>query len=298
MCRLAFIPGKAKLGYAKMIEFFNHLESACGGDGNGFVAIGPNNEHISNKGVKLSNKEIVSVVYHLIRRGWNVYYHTRKISVGWSSDQQCHPFKIKGKMFNGYLCHNGTWSDGSVLASYLGVGSDTAALAKVVGKFGIVGAEKEGLFPKTGVFLIYGNGVGETASHRVVKKYGDLRYCPNTGIWASQFPSNWKGFHDTYTVGNGYHNLLSVPEVYKPPMVVNSFRADNYTQKKSGYRPTSTTYSRQEEYADWERKLQDPLFYEKEERNDWYNSKFHEVDWEAIDNKIDNETNQYKGLSG
>lgn len=293
MCRLAYIPGHAKLGYKKMVAFFDHLQCAFGGDGNGYVAVSPTGETISNKGVKLSNQQIVSVVYHLIRKGWSVYYHTRKISVGWAEDKQCHPFKISGKLFNGYLCHNGTWSQGATLASYLQVGSDTAALAKVIGKFGITLAEKEGLFPSSGVFLIYGNSIGEKPSHRAVKKYGDLRYCPRTGIWASEFPKDWDGFHKTYTVGTGYHNLNSIPEVYVSPVVVN--RADQYSQKKS-IPSYTTTFRKQDEYYKWEReqesiqRLNDPLWYEKDEGTYWSRSeKLHEVDWEAIDEKIDNE---------
>lgn len=287
MCRLAYIPGQAQLGYKKMIQFFDHLEKSCGGDGNGYVAIGPKGEVITSKGVNLKNDEIVSVVYHLIRRGWSVYYHTRKISVGWSEDRQCHPFKITGKQFNGYLCHNGTWSNGTVLASYLGVGSDTAALAKVIGKFGINEAEKLGLFPSSGVFLVYGNEPGKHGIHRVIKKYGDLKYCKRTGIWASEFPSDWSGYHNTYTVTNGSH-MLDQPA---PKYVQKHYKEEDYSKKK-GYITSDTSMFRNPDYyAKWELEEQirkngetPAWFYQDSEE---YRNKIHEMDWDSIDSNLD-----------
>lgn len=134
MCRLAFIPGRAKITKAQMLNLLDDLEVSFGGDGNGYVAISPTSKNIKHsKAVKLNNERIVNETYKLIQRGWALYYHTRKISVGWSSDTQCHPFKISGPKFKGYLCHNGTWFEGSTFAKYFKCGSDTAALAKLIG---------------------------------------------------------------------------------------------------------------------------------------------------------------------
>lgn len=217
MCRLAYIPAGVKCNRNDLCNLFEMLEKSCGGDGNGFVAIGPNGEEYSEKAVKLTSDDIVKKTWRLLRKGWSLYFHTRKISVGWSSDKQCHPHRIKGDKFVGWLCHNGTWNDGVPLANYLGCGSDTAALARCIGKFGIEGAEKRNLFPKSGVFLIYGSENGETSIHRVVKKSGDLQYCPKTGIWASEFDKDWPYWSQVYTSTIGKHLLCKPAPQYIPP---------------------------------------------------------------------------------
>jgi hypothetical protein len=218
MCRLAYIPGNCKVNRTDLVDLLHMLQKSFGGDGNGFVAVGPNGEQFSEKGVKLDNDAIVVKTWKLIKKGWSLYYHTRKISVGWSSDKQCHPHLIKGEKFNGWLCHNGTWNDGVPLANYFNCGSDTAALARCIGKFGIEGAEKRNLFPKSGVFLIYGSENGESPIHRVVKKSGDLQYCPKTGIWASEFDKDWPYWSQVYTATVGKHLLCKPAPQYIPPV--------------------------------------------------------------------------------
>ena len=207
MCRLAFIPGRAKVNYKELLEFFNHLQTSCGGDGNGYVAVSEDGRTLSNKAAKLSNGQIVKQTYKLIRDGWSVYYHTRKVSVGWISDEQCHPFEIKGRMFKGYLCHNGTWYEGQTMAKYFGVGSDTAALAKLIGQFGLKNLKDRKLLPESGVFLLYGSTPTKQPMHRVLHISGDLEYCPVTGVWASEFGETWKHWNDTYYVEKGRHML-------------------------------------------------------------------------------------------
>jgi hypothetical protein len=217
MCRLAYIPGKAKVNRNDLTCLFEMLEKSCGGDGNGYFAVSPTGEVVSEKGLKLDANAIIIKTWKLIRQGWDLYFHTRKVSVGWKSDSQCHPFRIDGKKFQGWLCHNGTWRDGIPLANYLGCGSDTAALAKVIGKFGIEGAEKRDLFPSSGVFLIYGSENGETPIHRVIKKAGDLQYCPKTGIWASEFDNTWPNWSQVYTSTHGKHLLCKPAPQYVAP---------------------------------------------------------------------------------
>jgi hypothetical protein len=207
MCRLAFIPGKAKINYQELLDLFNALEASCGGDGNGYVAVSPEGASVLNKAVKLTNAQIVKETYKLIRSGWAVYYHTRKISVGWSDDAQCHPFKISGRKFKGYMCHNGTWIDGSVMAKYFNVGSDTAAFAKLIGEFGLKALQERKLFPHSGIFLLYGSHPKGQSLHRVLNIAGDLEYCPKSGIWASEFHAEYKYWNDTYRVMTGRHML-------------------------------------------------------------------------------------------
>lgn len=206
MCRLAFVPPKSKISRSELIDLFEYLEKQCGGDGNGFVLVAPDGSTTTQKGVKLASGDIVKRANPWIRKGASLIWHTRKVSVGWVADEQCHPHVVRGKKSNGHLVHNGTWWDGSVLASYLGCGSDTAALAKVIGKFGVKGAESRGLFPRTGVFLMELDG-----ELRAIKKGGDLYYCPRTGIFASDFPHWWRGFDDCWEVDTGSHSLLAPP---------------------------------------------------------------------------------------
>lgn len=206
MCRLAFVPPKSPISRGELSDLFDYLERQCGGDGTGYLLIPKDEDKPTRmvKGVKLSTKMVVKDVYRPIRGGHGLIYHTRKVSVGWLSDDQCHPHVVGGRKARGYLVHNGTWYDGVAIANYLGCGSDTAALARVLGKFGMEGAEDRGLFPKSGVFLLHLNG-----ELRAIKKGGDLRYCPRTGIFASSFPLWWGG--GDYEVATGSHSLLSPP---------------------------------------------------------------------------------------
>lgn len=211
MCRLAYIPGGAKVGYRPMVELFTKLEKSCGGDGNGYVAVSPEHQIVSNKGLKLTPSQIVKQTYKLIRNGWSVYFHTRKVSVGWLDDDQCHPFEIRGKMFHGWMCHNGTWFDGGVMAKYFGCGSDTAAFARLIGQMGLKKLKEIKLFPSSGVFLLYGSNPKAVPLHRVLNISGDLEYCPKTGVWASEFDQTWEHWSDTYYVDAGRHMLDKAP---------------------------------------------------------------------------------------
>ena len=211
MCRLAYLPGNSKVNYAAMGCLFKSLEASCGGDGNGYVAVSPEGQVLSNKGIKLSVAQIVKQTYKLMRSGWSIYFHTRKVSVGWLEDDQCHPFEIRGKAFKGWLCHNGTWSEGSVMAKYFECGSDTAALARLIGQFGLKKLKEMKLFPSAGVFLLYGSSPRDMPMHRVLHIFGDLEYCPKTGVWASNFDQSWEHWNDTYNVEYGRHMLNKQP---------------------------------------------------------------------------------------
>lgn len=211
MCRLAYIPGSSKVNYAAMSQLFSNLVKSCGGDGNGYVAVSPEGQILSNKGVKLTVAQIVKQTYKLVRNDWSLYFHTRKVSVGWIDDEQCHPFEINGKAFKGWMCHNGTWSDGSVMAKYFNCGSDTAAFARLIGQFGLKKLKEMKLFPSSGVFLLYGGKPRETPLHRVLHIFGDLEYCPKTGVWASEFGDSWEHWGDTYSVEYGRHMLDKQP---------------------------------------------------------------------------------------
>jgi len=266
MCRLAFIPGRAKITKAQMLNLLDDLEVSFGGDGNGYVAISPTSKNIKHsKAVKLNNERIVNETYKLIQRGWALYYHTRKISVGWSSDTQCHPFKISGPKFKGYLCHNGTWFEGSTFAKYFKCGSDTAALAKLIGTIGIQGLKDRELFPSSGVFLLYGAGPNETPTHKVIKVSGDLEYCNKTGIWASEFDNAWEYKNQCYKVAYGSHML----EKPAPSSIVAEILNNPVKVKTKGFAPKLNP---------WRDKVS-PL---------WIRDKYcYDHNWEEIDREID-----------
>lgn len=211
MCRLAFIPGKTKISTKQLVSFFTQLQKSFGGDGNGYAAVSPDGRAVINKGIKLGCNTIAKEVAPLIKQGWSIYFHTRKISVGWSSDEQCHPFEIDGESHTGVMCHNGTWSEGATLAKYLDTGSDTATLAYLIGELGLEELDRRKLMPRSGIFLLYGGAPETTASHKVLNLGGSLEYCPETGVWASEFFQDWPHWKDTYTVKEGAHMLEKAP---------------------------------------------------------------------------------------
>jgi len=180
----------------------------------------------------LTTAQIVKQTYKLLRNNWSIYFHTRKVSVGWLDDSQCHPFEIKGKYFKGYLCHNGTWYDGGTMAKYFGCGSDTAAFARLIGSFGLKKLKDIKPFPTSGVFLLYGSKPSQVGLHRVINISGDLEYCPKTGVWASEFDKGWDHYQDTYHVAVGRHMLDKAP----PKRVFASQSSSYYT-----WNPTSSS---------------------------------------------------------
>jgi len=244
MCRLAFIPANSKISRKQMLSFFSQLEGSFGGDGNGYAFVGPDGTVSIRKGVKMSCEQIAKEAHALNRQGNAIYFHTRKISVGWSSNEQCHPFKIQGAAFEGALCHNGTWSEGGTLAKYLLTGSDTATLAYLVGQIGFEELDKRKLMPKSGIFLVFGGKPGDAKIHSVLNLGGSLEYCPATGVWASEFFKDWPGYANTYRVEEGAHML-------DKPAPKAKFVASKYVGYSGGtgghystyVKPTSSTHT-------------------------------------------------------
>lgn len=272
MCRLAFIPGQAPITKAQLLCLLDDLEVSFGGDGNGYVMISPKNQIKHSKGIKLNNETIANENYKLIRQGWAMYYHTRKISVGWADDNQCHPFEIKGPKFRGYLCHNGTWADGGVLARYFKCGSDTAALAKLLGKFTVEELKAMDLFPHSGVFLIYGAKPGETPTHKVIKQSGDLAYCGKSKVWASEFDNDWVYTRSTYKVDNGQY-MLEKPAPFPEPIVKKSSNPSVIGKRIQSSKEIAEQYA----LNPWKDKVS-PM---------WMKDRYYTQDWEELDQQID-----------
>lgn len=107
MCRLAMMNniGIRYIEKAYGLEsLFDHLEMQLGGHGNGICLIYNDGSYYINKGVGLTNKEIVNNIMAEINNIKWVIYHTRLASVGSISDSNCHPFEDRGRV----IAMNGT----------------------------------------------------------------------------------------------------------------------------------------------------------------------------------------------
>ena len=135
MCRLALLNKKGFEEIEKkygVIKFFNFLEKANGGQGNGFILVKNKEIVCYEKGVKLSNKKIVAKALS-IDFDW-ILYHTRIVSKGNVCEEQCHPFVSPKKDYA--LAMNGTESHFGEIGKLLGT-SDTDALFRIYHAFGI-----------------------------------------------------------------------------------------------------------------------------------------------------------------
>lgn len=176
MCRLAMM-NNVGIRYVEkkygLENLFNYLERQLGGHGNGICFIYNDGTYHIDKGVNLTNNEIVrNILLDIDNIKW-IIYHTRLASVGNISDMNCHPFEDRGKVLamNGternYVVMNGNLTDTeNILLSSNTILNDTKKYHSV--------------------FLGYENG-------RVFanKNYGSLEYmnCENGGrIFASTFP--------------------------------------------------------------------------------------------------------------
>jgi hypothetical protein len=233
MCRMIAIDGSAgksrTISKASIEDSFCELELSMGGDGNGMLWKLPRSkEWRVEKGLKFSAEKAAGIAYRVINSGGKVLYHSRKVSVGWLDDSQCHPHRINGRKFSGWLTHNGTWHDGVAIATYLGLGSDTQALARVIGKFGLDESRKAGLFPSRGAFFL----VSDNGDVRVIVANGDMVWSDDNGhrIWSSEPVSmssmDWKN------VANGDYHLHEVPTV----KVVNIPKAPRRNETELVYR--------------------------------------------------------------
>ena len=128
MCRVLLADNKfiKTMGFANMLTLLHRLEKECGGDGNGYVLL-KNGELIGyDKGVKLTNEEIVTQLF-MAEPDWFMY-HTRIASAGSVSDTNCHPYVSKDKKFA--LEMNGTDTSFSDLANDYGC-TDTYMIFKL-----------------------------------------------------------------------------------------------------------------------------------------------------------------------
>lgn len=117
MCRLAMM-NNAGIRYIEkeygLQSLFDYLEEQLGGHGNGVCLIYNDGSYHINKGVDLSNKEIVNDIMAEIKDIKWIIYHTRLASVGSISDSNCHPFENDGRV----MVMNGTERNYTVVSKY------------------------------------------------------------------------------------------------------------------------------------------------------------------------------------
>ena len=177
MCRLAMMnrEGIKHVEEEYGLEYvFNYLEKRLGGHGNGICFIYNDGSYEINKGVNLSNKEIVEDIMERINYIKWIIYHTRLASVGSINDGNCHPFTDKGRV----MAMNGTERKYTIVNKYL---TDTENI--------LLSTENitDGTKVYNSVFLGYENG-----KVFANKNLGSLEYipCRNGGkIFASCFPT-------------------------------------------------------------------------------------------------------------
>ena len=179
MCRLAMM-NNAGIRHIEeeygLENLFNYLERQLGGHGNGICLIYNDGTYYINKGVELTNREIVDDIISNIKDIKWIIYHTRLASVGNISDRNCHPFENKGRV----MAMNGTERIYTVVNHSL---TDTENI--LLSTKNITNETRD----YHSVFLGYENG-----KVFANKNYGSLEYipCENGGkVFASTFPTEY-----------------------------------------------------------------------------------------------------------
>ena len=128
MCRLVLMNAAAATLFTpdELARFFQELENAQGGDGNGIAALWPERANVRmSKGLKLTAPAAARKVKAAVaqKAEW-VLYHTRLATAGSKISRNCHPFQ-HGKLL---LAHNGHDFERARLGHSIGV-TDSECLA-------------------------------------------------------------------------------------------------------------------------------------------------------------------------
>ncbi|MDR1471072.1 MAG: hypothetical protein LBS75_00975 [Synergistaceae bacterium] len=129
MCRLILATCDAIKDYEKkhgLLDLLDHLETECGGHGNGYALFTKKGRLIKlEKGVNLANIDIAPAI---LKTDYEyLIYHTRIASVGEIHDDRCHPY-IQGDIA---LAMNGTLSGLSSIAETLDK-TDTEIMLSII----------------------------------------------------------------------------------------------------------------------------------------------------------------------
>ena len=227
MCRLILVNKKDFNKYDSrygILPLMKHLESECGGHGNGYVLIKDNIIISMDKGVKLSNADIYSKI---VKEDWDyLIWHTRIKSSGANKDDtSCHPF-VRGE---DCIAMNGTEYDFETMALALGI-IDTQVIFKCIEGLSL-SRTMETLAHLSSVFIGTVDGVPYA-----VNAGGSLYKWNESSLHASSFPLNVK---KTERTNAGY--------MWRNGKVIAS------KVKKDTYKPYSYSYSSATKpYALWD----------------------------------------------
>lgn len=193
MCRILMSDkrGLEKLGKEYMKGFLDVLEKSCGGHGNGYLFITEKQIIGCDKGMKLSNQEIVDRLYGELP-DWFIY-HTRVASKGSIKDSNCHPYVAPD--LSEALCMNGTMSDFGAISKHFDI-TDTEMLFNMKVASGLTADKLVGLSPR---FMGIENGKVYAVNNGYAQS---LEYDDNECIIiASEFPKDYK---DNKTMKNDW----------------------------------------------------------------------------------------------
>lgn len=193
MCRLLLGSKGAIRKYDRqhgLLQLLDHLEQEMGGHGNGVVFVKDKRILQGNKGVLLGTQEIAMMEAEL-DYDWMIF-HTRLVSVGAQTDEQCHPYWER----NDALAMNGTEYDFADLAGAIGT-TDSEVIFRIIrGMKPQQAVEVLGHLSSVFVGVIDGVPIASNST------YGDLcRW--GKRLFASSFP---KGVKCTNMGPNGWVN--------------------------------------------------------------------------------------------
>ena len=237
MCRLILVNKKDFDKYDSrygILPLMKHLESECGGHGNGYTLIKDNIIINMDKGVKLRNEDIYS---NIIKEDWDyLLWHTRIKSSGANKDDtSCHPF-VKGE---DCIVMNGTEYDFETMALALGI-IDTQVIFKCIEGLSL-SRTMETLSHLSSVFIGTVDGVPYA-----VNAGGSLYKWNDSSLHASSFPLEVK---KTKRTDAGY--------MWRNGKVISS------KVKKDTYKPYSYSYaSTTKPYALWDMEQEEHEEYE------------------------------------
>ena len=238
MCRLILVNKKDFNKYDSkygILPLMKHLESECGGHGNGYVLIKDNIIISMDKGVKLRNEDIYSKI---VKEDWDyLIWHTRIKSSGVNKDDtSCHPF-VRGE---DSIAMNGTEYDFETMALALGI-IDTQVIFKCIEGLSL-SRTMETLAYLSSVFIGTVDGVPYA-----VNAGGSLYKWNESSLHASSFPLKVK---KTERTNAGY--------MWRNGKVIAS------KVKKDTYKPYSYPYSTKP-YALWDMEQEEQEEYDEYE---------------------------------
>lgn len=217
MCRLITSDKRDYLLYDKsygILNLMHHLETQCGGHGNGFALVKDREIITWAKGMTLTNEEIYKQIAR--ENDWDyMIYHTRIASIGTQSDKNCHPFISK----NNALAMNGTVYDFHDIAGVLDK-TDSELIFKLVRGLGKL-ETAEALASISAIFVGFSDGI----PYATKGTSGDLRRYKkgNSSFHASSFPVNVPQAQIAETF-KGYIWLNGkIIEEGKPPMPTSKY---------------------------------------------------------------------------